>query len=427
MIRIVTGQVLPLWLALVGVAFAADVESHEPRNEAPASLVQRDTLTDGWFGLAEQLERRALTVNLDLTQAYQFNVDRGISTHRRAGRYAGSYDLEVEMDFERMLGLADGSMYIHAEGSWSDGIDASSVGSLFGVNDDAGGDRAIDVSELWYEQGLLDGVLRLRVGKVDLTRGFECRGCPVTFDGNSFANDETAQFLNGALVNNPAIPFPDNGLGAILYYQPVDWLYAGAGVADAQSDAREVGFRTAFHDEDDFFTIVEAGVVPQIASKKGALLGAYRIGLWYDPQAKDHLDGAGSKDDDVGFYVSVDQMLWRESAEPDDDQGLGAFARYGWADEEVNEVRTFWSVGCQYQGLIPSRDDDVLAFGVAQGRLSRDVAFSAPHETVMEMYYNAQVTGWLNVSPSIQYINNPGGDKNVDDAVALGVRVQMSF
>jgi carbohydrate-selective porin OprB len=33
----------------------------------------------------------------------------------------------------------------------------------------------------------------------------------------------------------------------------------------------------------------------------------------------------------------------------------------------------------------------------------------------------------LNVSPSIQYIANPGGDETVRDAVVLGVRAQMSF
>jgi hypothetical protein len=70
---------------------------------------------------------------------------------------------------------------------------------------------------------LLDGAVLIRVGKLDLTGGFECRGCPVSFDGNSFANDQTTQFLNGALVNNPTIPFPDRGLGAVVHVAPVEW------------------------------------------------------------------------------------------------------------------------------------------------------------------------------------------------------------
>jgi carbohydrate-selective porin OprB len=33
----------------------------------------------------------------------------------------------------------------------------------------------------------------------------------------------------------------------------------------------------------------------------------------------------------------------------------------------------------------------------------------------------------MNISPSIQYIANPGGSSAVSDAVVLGVRAQMLF
>ena len=67
-----------------------------------------------------------------------------------------------------MPALVGGKVYLLAEGSWSNGIDGPSVGSLFGVNDDAGGDRSIDVTELWYEHVLGGGKVRLRIGKVEM-------------------------------------------------------------------------------------------------------------------------------------------------------------------------------------------------------------------------------------------------------------------
>ncbi|MCK4276265.1 MAG: carbohydrate porin [Phycisphaerae bacterium] len=88
----------------------------------------------------------------------------------------------------------------------------------------------------------------------------------------------------------------------------------------------------------------------------------------------------------------------------------GLFARYGWADSDVSEIKCFWSAGAQYQGLIPTRDDDMLGFGVAQGRLVEDAGFTKGHETAMELYYNAAITPWLSISPSVQYIFNPGGN-----------------
>ena len=391
------------------------------------SVTERDTLTDNWLGLGERLAEEGVTVSLGLTQIYQINLDGGLATHRHAGRYTGSYDLEGEFNLQEMIGLSGAVVFVHAEGSWSAGLDDSSIGSVLGgVNDSAGGDRSIDLTELWYQQSLFDGRLRFRIGKIDLTGGFECRGCPVAFDGNAFANDEAGQFLNAALVNNPTIPFPDKGLGLALYAEPLTWWYVAAAVGDAQADAREMGFNTAFHQEDYFFSIFETGFTPALPSHNGPLQGAYRVGFWYDPQDKGRHSGS-VKRDDMGIYLSFDQMAIRENADEDDSQGLGLFARWGWADKSVFEVRCFWSAGAQYQGLIPTRDDDVLGFGAAQGRLVRDAGFTTDSETVMELYYGAQITPWLSLAPSIQYILNPGGDENVDDAVVIGIRMQMSF
>ncbi len=48
--------------------------------------------------------------------------------------------------------------------------------------------------------------------------------------------------------------------------------------------------------------------------------------------------------------------------------------------------------------------------------------YSADNETVFESYYNIVVTPWLHISPDIQYIVTPGGDKTNRDAVVLAVR-----
>lgn len=396
----------------------------EPR---PASIWERDTLTDRWFGAGEKLSEGGLSLNLDLTQVYQQNVRGGLSTHRRAGRYSGRFDLELDADMEKLAGLSGGRVYALARGGWSDGIDEPSVASLFGVNGVTVGDRPIDVWQLYYEQSLLDKALILRVGKLDLTAGFECAGCPASFDGSSFTNDEATQFLDGSLINNPTIPFPEPGLGAIVHVQPVEWWYVSAAVADARADVRETGFSTAFRGRSDVFSIYETGFTPALPSAKGPLQGAYRFGLWYDAQPKDRFNGRGAKHDDVGFYTSCDQVLWREADKADDSQGLGAFARYGAADSAVNEVKSFWSMGLQYQGLVPGRDNDVLGFGVGQGRLSRVAGFTRSHETVLEWYYNIEMTPWMHVSPDVQYVANPGGDASVKDAVVVGLRLQMTF
>jgi len=419
MIRIVAAGMLVFILSV----FTQGVIAAEAEGGA-TPLCERDTLTDGWFGLGERLEERGVSVGLGATHVYQHNLRGGLESGH--GGYSGSYDLGVELDLDALVGLRGGTFALGAEGSHGDGIDERAVGSVFGVNADAGGNRFMDVTELFYEQELLDGKLAFRIGKIDLTGGFTCGHANVAFDCNAFATDETCDFLNGAFGGSATVPFPDNGLGLAVFFQPTECCYAAFGVSDAEADARKIGVRTAFDGDHYFFYIAEAGFVPVIPSAKGDMPGAYRVGVWNDRQPKEYFDGSRVKRDDVGFYFSGDQVVWLEN-DSGDEQGVGVFARMGWADEKVNEIKVALSCGAQYRGLFPGRDSDVLGLGVAQGRFSDGADFAASFERAIEVYYNMELAPWLHLSPDLQWIQNPGGDRNVSDAFAAGLRVQMDF
>jgi porin len=382
--------------------------------------------------LSEYLEKDGIDFDASTTHIIQSNVKGGTSTHAKRGRYTGRYDLEFTFDGKKILGLENSMFYTHVRGSWPNegGIDSYAVGSFFGVNANAYGNRSGDVVEAWYQQGFWDNKFIMRVGKIDLTGGFECKGCPVSFDSSMYANDETTQFMNNALVNNPTISFPNEGLALVGFYNPVDWWYISAGIADAQADFRETGFDTAFHDEDYYFAIAETGIVTELESARGPMKGAYRLGMWYDPQPKSHTVDEDDEEklyrDDRGYYLSFDQMMFRENRE--DEQGLGTFFRYGYAPSKTNDLTNFVSAGLQYQGLFKGRDNDVLGAGWASGCFSNESkdTFTQDGESVYEVYYNAQLTKNVNVTPSMQYVVHPGG-VNTPNATILALRVQLSL
>lgn len=420
------------------------VEADEPvtlaeTDRVAPGLMERETLTDGLFGLASEFAQYGLSVNVGLTQIYQIPL-AGRMTHGREGRYAGSYDIEAELDLDKAFGIPGAIIFAHVEGGWSDGLDERAVGSLSGVNADAFGSEAIVLTELFWEQWILDGRVRFRIGKMDLAGGYACRHCDVAFDTNSYANDETAQFLNGALVNNPTIPFPDYPLAISVFVEPIDRVYFSLAIADAEGERGRASWDTAF-DGDGWFFIFETGITPVIPVFGVDLPGAYRVGFWYDTQDKmrfgtarvipgevpTYIEGS-TKHDDIGFYVSMDQMIYKENpSDAADGQGAGVFFRLGITDRDVNEVHTFWSVGGQYQGLLPTRPADVIGFGVAQLLLSKDAGYYDRQETVIEVYYNIEVTPWLHISPSVQHIINAGGDAMGHDATVLGLRAQIDF
>lgn len=409
----------------LGTCIAADEDASMSQMDRK-SLWNRESLTNNWFGTGEYLDENGISLGLGLTQTYQRNVHDGLESG--IGRQSGSYDLELELDMEKLSGLKGGSIFVLGEGSWSggDGIDSAALGeSIFGVNDDFGGERSLDITELWYQQNFLDNSVKIRIGKLDLSGGFEHQGIPAGFDGNRYANDETAQFLNGALVNNPTIPFPDNGLGIMFQVSPLSWWYMSGGVADAKGDARTTGFNTAFDGEHDYFYIAETGFTPSIKSKNGKLPGTYRFGVWHERVPKQELEGGDVTDDDIGFYINFDQKIYRENSQ--DMQGLGLFARAGWTDDDVNTLATFFGGGMQYRGFIPGRDRDDLGIGAAYGDISDNSSLSANYESAVEIYYNVQVTPWLEITPDIQWISNAGGEESGGDAVVTGLRLQLKF
>ncbi|MDP6636870.1 MAG: carbohydrate porin [Phycisphaerae bacterium] len=414
-------------LTTCGTSFGQDASPGSPFDLS--TLPRRQTLTQNWLGLGQAIEQYGISVSLGLTQVHQ-NVLSGPVRRRRVEAYTGSYNLDVQVEPDKLTGwkfLEGGSICIAAEGSWGVGIDGTSIGSIFGANGDAAGDRFMDVMQFWYQQELFGGKLRIRAGKMDITGGFSCKGSPAGFDGNAMANDETTQFLNAALVNNPTIPFPDYGLGVAVYLEPFEGFYIAAGITDAQADARETGFNTTFHDEDYFVSFYETGIVTDFKSAKGPLRGTYRAGMWYNGQPMAKVNGSDrSLRDKIGTYLSFDQILWKENSDTEDSQGLGAFFRYGLSDSDVGDPRTFYSAGVQYRGLIPTRNDDVLGVGWATGVRSRQSGATGD-ESVIEAYYNIRIAPWLNITPSVQYISNPGGSASTDNAAVLGLRMQISF
>jgi len=369
--------------------------------------------TNSFWGLNDYLAPSGIEFGMGLTAVYQANVKGGTSTNDRRGRHHARYDMEMSMDLEKLFSIKGGSFFLHGWGGWPDteGVDGHSVGSAWGINALSVGNRGLDIVEAFYEGPFFSDDFTIAIGKLDFTG---------IFDASEYADDECGQFLNAALVDDPTIPFPAQGLGIVLNWAITDSWYLMGGAVDAQGDNREIGFRTALHKEDYFFYALETGLT--VGN------GNYRIGLWNDPQPKANTDSSKNKSDDIGFYTSCDWLFYEENPGTEDGQGLGVFARYGYAPSNKNAVTNFFSLGLQYQGLFDGRDDDVFGLAYAHGFFANtSTDYTEDYESVCEAYYNAQITPWFVFGPSIQYVANPGGVKTAKDAVVLGLRAQITF
>lgn len=271
---------------------------------------------------------------------------------------------------------------------------SANVGSGFGLNDDLD-NTDIAVTELWWTLPAgrwLDrepDALTLTVGKIDQT---------VYFDQNAVANDETTQFLATPFVNNPAIAFPDNGLGANMRYQMNEAIYLTAGLGDADAVAKRSGFNTL--DADHLFVAAELGADLRLFDQPGR----YRVTLWHsDPS------DAGSG---AGIAFNFDQHLSEQ---------LLAFGRFASADDGPADFDAFAAAGLGITGPL-GRADDLFAVGYAWGRPTG----GDDTEQLIETFYRLQLTDWAALSPHVQVILDPASGTE-DTAVTAGARLQVGF
>ena len=91
-------------------------------------------------------------------------------------------------------------------------------------------------------------------------------------------------------------------------------------------------------------------------------------------------------------------------------------------------------------GFLLGRPRDFAGFGVAYGSYSGDLrraeevqAVTDPavgvqsREMTLEWNYGCTIKPGLLVQPSLQYLVNPGGNKAVPNALAIGVNVVLNF
>ena len=386
---------------------------------APPGHHGSEHLTGDLLGLRPALAARGITFEAFLVADWSHNFRGGLRTRGEEFRYL--FDANITLDTEPLLGLKGGKAF--ADFQTHDGRNGSELltGDFQGFsNIDAPGFTAL--YELWYEQTLLDGRLRVKAGKIDAT--------------NEFAFVENgAEFINSSAGYSPTIvgfpTYPDPATGAVAFVAPVDWMYLGAGVFDgATQEGIRTGTRgpaTFFGDPADLFLIAEAGARWSLGGGRDGRIG---LGAAHHTGTFDLVDGSGRTQDGVtSVYLVLEQTLFNENP-AGDGQGVGVFLQIARTEQDVFDADLHVGAGVVWTGAIPTRDADVL------GLMASYVHFGDPvrsagtivedHELNVQAFYKVQVTPWLALKPDVQYIANPGGTRRPDAFVGT-LRLEVTF
>src|SRR5262249_24998989 len=300
---------------------------------------------------------------------------------------------------------------------------------------------------LSYTQSLFDDTLSVRVGRLTINSvyGEEFAGSQYFKAFTSVAFDLVPL---GIFLNAPgAFGYPLTTWGARVKAEPVESCYMMVGCYNGDPDVKR-GDRGGV----DFTLRGPPFVIGEICLRRNygkdatGLPGNVKFGAYFNAGAAAVLDSglAGrspeSLQDRYGFYVLGDQALARWG-DPEERRHLGAFAAFVCApDQRVNAAPYFFDTGLVAYGALPRRPRDFVAFGAAYASYSSNLrraeeirALTNPAvgmqnwEMTFEWNYGCTVKPGLLVQPSVQYIINPGGNRAISNALAVGVNLVLNF
>ena len=353
------------------------------------------------------LSKKAVSVESVYTGEVFSNTRGGIITSG-ATQYAGLLDLRVTADFEEMGVPLPGRLVILAQNTHGRGLTDDFVGDAQFISNIDSSDNIMQVSEYWWEFGLFNDTVTVRLGKQDLNTSFLVMNLAQDFVQASFGLSPSAGFPS----------FPDPSMAAVVLADLTPSLQMKIGIWDALPDRSGWGF--SGNDVTLSFGELEYSFVLSDARLPGTL----DLGIAYSTRG----EVAGQTLPSAhGYYVQFEQLIFREQeCNQSDAQGLGVFASYfpRFFDEgsPTAAIKSDFVAGVVYTGLIPGRDADVVGAGVAWARLNQE---GTGPETVIELFYKAQITPGLSLQPDLQYIANPSGIHR--DALAFGLRFQLTL
>jgi high affinity Mn2+ porin len=287
--------------------------------------------------------------------------------------------------------------------------------------------------------------LELRFGKFSM---------PDFFDVNAVGSDTHFQFTNWTIDNDGAWDYAADTrgytVGFVADYEDRNWGFRfGEGLMPKVANGIDLVWKPwQAHAENFEYELrhgiisKKSGVIRVLAYTNYANMGIYRDQLTKaeashtTPDITDHPWHITRK---YGFGLNIEQNLTRY---------LAGFARVGWDDgktesfayTEVDQTvasgvganGTWWHRKQDRAGVafvtnaIKKDHQNYLAAG-GLGFLLGDGRLNYGRETIVETYYTAHVWRGIYVAPGMQYINNPGYNRDRGPVVVPTFRAHVEF
>jgi porin len=387
-----------------------------------------DTLSRDAAGIRSTLRDLGVSPTASYTAQFMGNPSGGVSS---GFTYAATFELLLHWDVDRLLPLPGLSLTLGAAWSTGRSVSADNVGNIFPAQSaftaPPGDTNTVTLGAMYLQQRLLEDRVMLSAGR--LAPGDTFATIPML---NNYVNGGFATVPGSLPVNIPSFASDPPGVqwGAQGLFNIASGFQLAAGVFNANpSSAAGARHGTDFSlggDGGGVLSIVQATFAVRGDGPGLGLPGLYAMGAMYDSSTFGRLADGGAESGNAVVYAMFQQMIHREGG-PGSVRGLTVWGEVtGASRSSVSPLPLLVGGGLSYQGLIPGRGGDIASLGAIHGRLSRELpGLSA--ETVIEANYQIALTGGISITPDLQYVVRPAGDRSIKNALLLGAQVTISF
>ncbi|WP_414058526.1 carbohydrate porin [Pseudomonas sp. HR96] len=409
-------------------------------------------MTGDWGGLRTQLFNEGVDIQLGYVGESASSLHGGYQKQDRATRYADQFSVGANLDLQKLLGWNDSAASLVISNRNGDNLNdklsdprASGMSSTMEIQ---GRGSVSRLSELWVSKGWFDDALNIKFGRQAVSDDFAVEDC--SFQSLAFCGSQPGNYVD-SIYNGPISQW-----ALRVRYRLSSEVYAQIGAfninpSDLENDN---GFKLNGAGTTGTLVPVELVWAPTV----NKLPGEYRLGYYHStangtdvyrdsngqPAA---LSGNDYRSDGSrhGAWIIAKQQL--TSVNGDVARGLSVTASATFQDRQTTPVDSYQKVELVYKGPFDARPADSLGFGVARlhasseflrnartaneaSGLGYDDAGYVPEqhsEIATELNYAVQATKWLQIMPNLQYIKNPDGVREVDDALVFGMQVTSQF
>ncbi len=406
---------LSLLLAATGSAFADSATESKP---------YADRLTGDWGGARSQLSDLGIEFFAYYNTITSSNVSGGI---REDTNFAGDLFTGLQFDLDKILGFEDTIFTV--TGIDRHGSDISpSIGSQYSAMQLVGGQNTF-LYNVTFEKLFADGDIAVKVGRMTATDDFVGSSLYSYSLSNAVNGQIRAVLFDGVMTS---YPFAVWGGRVKAKLSEESTLQVGVfQLTNEMWDREKQGLDFSIDGDDGASLFVQYDWTPEIAGKPARFYAGINQTFSFE---MDEFNSTDTTDSFTRFYAHADYQFYRESA--DSDEGLTLFMTFAYtAQDEVAIVPIQSTIGAHYKGLLPNRPNDRTVFFMTYGGFSDEYSdelvansgSAVDYEMVFELGHRIQLTEYAYIQPDIQYIKNPGGTGNIDDAIVVGAQIGFSF